>query len=432
MTPRCAHFGSCGGCDLQHVAYAEQLRLKHQWLGECLAGLAPASAIRPCEPSPVAWEFRHKVHFVLGEHDGRLRLGHYARQSRSFVPVDECPAHASTGNALAALLVESLAASGLRAYPAGPLRHVVVRVSSGGDTHAVTLVVSDDRHPRLRGALARFTGDAGPRVALTLNVNPSAGPYLFGDRSRRLAGPARVVERIGPIEYLLSPTTFFQTNVRAAERLVELVLEAVPAGRHLRVVDLYAGVGLFALQLAARGHDVVAIEDHEPAVADGLASLRRSRPPGRCRFVRAPVGHVSAWRRAVPAAVDVLVLDPPRQGCGPALARRLAAALSPDRIVYVSCDPEALARDLGALVARPGGDTAGQRRAAYGVRVVRPLDMFPHTLHLEAVVVLDRGGVDANRPTADNVVSRRRRHAAKGSPEASAVIRARSRHRACS
>ncbi|MFN8060808.1 MAG: 23S rRNA (uracil(1939)-C(5))-methyltransferase RlmD [Vicinamibacterales bacterium] len=410
--PFCRHLGTCGGCDSPHLSYDDQLRRKRALVETALDGLVPASRVAPCIPSPQTG-FRGKVHFVFtDDRRGRLALGHYARGSHRPLPIAECPVHDDRGNRLAALLLETLAPSGLRPFPQGPLRHVVCRVSRATSALALTLVVADDRSPRLRATLKRFVervthaDEGSPRrgdVSVFVNLNDRPGPYLFGPVTTRLCGRARLKERVGGVDFLVGPTSFFQTNADAAETLVALARRSVAEWRQVRasavagsrdrdrvrVVDLYAGSGLFAACLAKDGCEVVALEENGDAVADALASQRvNDATAARCRFVEAPAaalvddGHRMLWdvRRK---GVDVLVLDPPRQGCGADLFPRLLRDLTPARSLYVSCEPSALARDLRAAL-------RGTRAVPYSVTAVHPVDMFPHTSHVETVVVLDR------------------------------------------
>ena len=147
------------------------------------------------------------------------------------------------------------------------------------------------------------------------------------------------------------------------------------------MLDLYAGAGLFALPLALRGHTVIAVEENRSAVTDGEASLRLSRvPKDRCRFVAKPVEvALGPGRHSVPQEFDVVVLDPPREGCHPSVIDRVLGRRVPTRVVYVSCDPESLARDLAHITA-----------CGYAIDSMQPVDMFPHTPHIETVVVLTR------------------------------------------
>jgi 23S rRNA (uracil1939-C5)-methyltransferase len=177
---------------------------------------------------------------------------------------------------------------------------------------------------------------------------------------------------VGGVSFLISPTSFFQTNVEAARLLVELVLQEVPRGA--AVLDLYAGAGLFALPLVRHGHAVIAVESSRGAVADAEASLRLNRlPEDRCRFIPRPV---EAALRTLRGA-DVVVLDPPREGCSPGVTQDVFGRLQPNVAVYVSCNPDTLARDLASAAA-----------LGYQVRSIQPVDMFPHTPHIETVVVL--------------------------------------------
>jgi 23S rRNA (uracil1939-C5)-methyltransferase len=238
-----------------------------------------------------------------------------------------------------------------------------------------------------KGELAR----PRPRQAVTspslpsglfLNVHDRPGPYLFGRETRHLAGVRETREEVAGVSYVISPTSFFQTNVRAARVLVAEVLAAVSDRRFARILDLYAGVGLFALPLARDGRTVTAVEEDRDAMAAARSAARENRvPAGRFRAVPGRVEDVKArlTPRSAADAWDAVVLDPPRDGCPPSVLDWLLRTIRPARMVYVSCNPEALARDLAS--AAPAG---------YAIRRVQPVDMFPHTAHVETVAIVDR------------------------------------------
>jgi 23S rRNA (uracil1939-C5)-methyltransferase len=400
VRPLCPYFApatgdACGGCAWQHIAYEEQLRMKTARLAQLVrdqvpVGPAPLPMIA-ATPLDDPWRYRHKVHFVFGlpraESRGELVIGHYARGSRRIVPVDQCPVHDDRGNAIAFALHRACVAT----RAGRTLKSVAVRVAPTTSETLATLVVTNTGDKALRTATTAVIDDDAAPTALHINVHPTGDAYVFGSETRRIAGPARIREDLAGVSFLISPTAFFQTNVRAAEELVRLVLAAVPEGS--TVLDLYAGAGLFALPLAKRGHVVTAIEENQVACDDGIASRELSRiPEERCRFIAAPVERALgvAERRPRPGAgrrargprvsvPDVVVLDPPREGCSRAVLNAVFGERSPRTAAYVSCNPETLARDLAIIAAR-----------GYVIRSIQPVDMFPHTPHIEAVVTLDR------------------------------------------
>jgi 23S rRNA (uracil1939-C5)-methyltransferase len=394
--PRCPHFGNdaepgvgpCGGCTWQHISYPEQLKLKTALVERLVHGAgARAPRVQPMLPSASAadpWSYRHKVHFVFGSvtpgarRPSRLVMGHYVRGSRQVIPVRECPVHDPRGNVLAFTLADAFARAGVTAADAadhGVLRAVAIGVGHNTTEMMATLVVRSDADRRLRAATRRALETATDKpTSFHVNEHPKDDGFIFGRETRRISGPARMREVVNGVSFVVSPTSFFQTNTRAAEMLVTLVLDAIPLGTS--VLDLYAGAGLFALPLAQRGHTVTAVEDNRQAVADGEASLRVNRIAAeRCRFIARPVEVAVRTVRSAHA----VVLDPPRAGCARVVIDEVFGRLQPERAVYVSCNPEALARDV-AVIARHG----------YAIQSIQPVDMFPHTAHIEAVVVLTR------------------------------------------
>ena len=388
VTPRCAHFApaagpACGGCAWQHIAYDEQLRLKTRLVARLIRDAVPHAPppLPMIAPTTVdgPWHYRQKVHFVFDHTDARVGLvmGHYARRSRRVVPIRECPVHDERGNAIAAALRTACLQTG-----AGrTLKSIAIRAAASAPETMATLVVSSADEKRLRAATTVLLAGARAPTSLHLNVHPKNDAFIFGRETRHVAGPNRLREDVSDVSFLISPTAFFQTNVRGAAILVQLVLDAVPTDDP--VLDLYAGAGLFALPLARRGHTVVAVEENRIAVADGIASRDLNRiSADRCTFI------VSAVERAINAPrtrlrnrsrIDAVVLDPPREGCSAVVIDGVFGAITPRTAVYVSCNPETLARDL-ARIARYG----------YDVTSIQPVDLFPHTPHIETVVVLRR------------------------------------------
>jgi 23S rRNA (uracil1939-C5)-methyltransferase len=412
--PACPHFGPqaergriCGGCSWQHIAYGEQLRLKTALVTRVVRASVPSAPdARPMlatTPESDPWHFRQKVHFVVasGARGSHALMGHYARSSRRLVPVHDCPVHDAHGNDVAFAIFDACRAAGVRS-----VKGITVRVGASTSETMATIVVDGLDDKRVRVATRRVLSGNDAPSSVHVNIHPRHDAMVFGPDTRHISGPARLKETVCGLSFLISPTAFFQTNVRGAELLVEQVLSAVPEGAS--VLDLYAGAGLFALPLARRGHRVVAIEANRGAVADGEASLRLNRLPAeRCRFIAQPV-EAALEARQWPA--DVVVLDPPREGCTADVLDRLFAPRRVSTAVYVSCHPESLARDVARIVS-----------SGYAIESLQPVDMFPHTPHVETVAVIGR---EQGSGTRDREALRRLPATARTSPAGRSTAKA--------
>lgn len=328
------------------------------------------------------WAFRHKASFVFGESPDRraLVMGHYSAQSRRVVPIVECPVHDSRANRLAFALHAHLARAGVTA--AGPrlrgvLRHLIVRTScEGGEAVAMLVVTRNDKS--LRTPIRALLSGPDAPDGFFLNIHDRPGPYMVGRETLRIAGRSHVRDLVGGVWFQISPTAFFQTNVDAAKVLLQLVLEHAPASPSLRVLDLYAGSGLFTLPLAARGHHVTAVEDNSQAMKDADANMRLNRiPAANVRLHASRVEDV--LHRLERETFDLVILDPPRPGCPPEVLQTVFTRLRAPKVIYVSCNPATLAAELPQILDE-----------GYQIETVQPVDMFPHTTHIEAVVVLEQ------------------------------------------
>ncbi len=394
----CRHLGTCGGCSLA-APYAAQVDGKlaqlRRWFPHVPVSLTP---------SPIDAHFRHKVAFTFdpASRGGRIVMGHYRAGSQTVIAVEDCPAHSARGNQLAFALRDRLATSHV---PAGVLRHVLVRTTDD-EREAVMMLVVTANHKALRTPIRALLDSPDGPDGFFLNIHDRPGPYMVGDFTQRIAGRSHVREELLGYSFLISPTAFFQTNVRAARELLRIVLAEVGPAR--RVLDLYSGSGLFAIPLARQGALVTAVESNRQAVEDAEANVRLNRlPRGAVRLMAARTE--DAIRRAAPFdsaqgepfdsaqgkpfdyaqgkpvdsaqgrnPYDVVILDPPRQGTPDAVIDQVCA-IDATRIVYVSCNPERLAEELPRFT-----------RGGYALRRVAGVDMFPHTEHLEAVAVFER------------------------------------------
>ena len=374
----CSHLTTCGGCSLTEP-YDEQLAMKRAWLADLLGREVP-----PVIASPRTSGFRQKAAFTFGTDRGRgLAMGHYAAGSNRVVAIDECPVHSPRANRIAFALRDRLIRANVEAADTGGvLRHLIVRATED-DREAVAMLVVTRNDKSLRTPVRGLmeSGDAPDGVFININTRP--GPLMVGGETIKIAGRDQVRERgitlangDPLVDYLVSPDAFFQTNVGAARVLVQLVLDTIPAKS--RVLDLYCGSGLFSLPLLQRGATVTAVEENRTAIDDLRTNVRLNRLDAN--RIRAIAGRTEdVLDRISDTPWDAIILDPPRDGCAPEVLHAVFEDLRPPLVIYVSCNPEVLAADLPPILDR-----------GYIAERVQGVDMFPHTDHLETVVVLER------------------------------------------
>ncbi len=377
--PPCPVQERCGGCPWMPLAEPAQRTWKRRLVEDALARIGGLKGV-PVEqpvPSPHPFAYRNKVEFSLGrDESGRRVLGLHGRPS-GIVDVPSCAVQHASADAVLASCRELL--SGPDA-PRDPWLddprvepRIVIRRSETTGELLVAFRGGLEPFPAAR-AIARTLTARHPELVGVVRLVASAG-RRGGTRTRRLAGRGWLAETLGGTAFRLPAATFFQINTRAAERLVELVRELAGPVTGRRVLDLYAGVGVFGLALARTGARVRLCE----ADADALRCAARAATDAglEVELLRADVGEFLR-RDEGGKAPELLLANPPRTGFGRGVGTAVAR-LAARRIVIVSCDPATLARDLGRLVGR-----------GYAVRRVVPVDLFPQTPHVETVVRLDR------------------------------------------
>lgn len=384
--PICRHFGVCGGCVWQHIDYPEQLKFKNRLLREMLEfRLGKVDLpIRAMIAAPQPWGHRCKIFYQFEGQDpdtGQgLILGHNRLHDPSLELIRECPVHHEVGEKVAKSVFHLLKEHNVpAATPHGMhdgLKSLLIRASkTTGKVHVV--YVATGTHLPLWQSVVEKTKRLKGVEGVHFNLQPDPLNTYLGQETLHLAGAERLREDIGDVQFQISPDAFFQTNAAAAEKLFEVVLRAVADKNCDPILDLYAGGGLFSLPLAKRGRTVLAVEENPRAVADGLATIQANGITS-CEFMQ---GKVEAVMRKMPRErkFRTVILDPPREGCPEWILRLIGRGVRPKRLVYVSCNPQSLARDLVLLL-----------HSGYRLDEVQPVDMFPHTAHIESVAVLSR------------------------------------------
>ena len=344
----------------QHIAYPAQLRFKRQILADQLAKIGDLADLPVAEtlPAPREWAYRSNARF----HSDGERVGYYAAESHDIQEIEADPLLLP---ALNEALVALRPAVQAQRSPRPAQYEIIIRAS---ETYGYTLAAL--RGPGdLRRLAGRWRGACPSLAGVVMRQAPPAFPPIAQ------LGSDHLIEELEGIVLHLSPTTFFQVNRAAAETLLRLIRAGL-APEAGRLLDLYCGAGTFTLPLAAAQAEVVGVEEHIVAIEDARTSAQENEI-ANARFL---IGRVEQVLASVDERFDAVVLDPPRRGCHPRGLDELLR-LSPPRLVYVSCYPATLARDLKTLVA--GG---------YQVTSVQPVDLFPQTPHVESVAVLVREG----------------------------------------
>jgi 23S rRNA (uracil1939-C5)-methyltransferase len=391
IPPRCSHTGACGGCVYQELAYEAQLEAKARQVRENLIRIA---RVRPPEPkpplaAPELFHYRNKMEFSfsprswdpsgLPEHPAPgPALGLHVRgRFDAIFDIVDCALTTPEVNALVAFVRDEARSRGIAGYHGrdltGVLRHLLVRSSRGSGEWLVALIVHHEV-PGLR-EIAELARERFPQIAgFLLWINAGLATVARAEEEILLYGRDRIVERVCDLEFELSASSFFQTNSAAAEGLLTTIREMARPARTL--LDLYCGVGTLGLGLAGSCERLIGIESIPSAVADAGRNAKRNG----IHHATFETASVEGWiPRAREIRPEVVICDPPRAGMHPKALAGLAS-VSPPTIIYVSCNPATLARDLCDLAAD-----------GYVAERMRILDLFPHTPHVETVVLLTRG-----------------------------------------
>ena len=371
----------CLGCALIGMKYADQLRLKQQRVAQALhqqrlLDELEIPAVMPSDP-PVAYRASAKLAFSRRRE--KIMLGLYRRGTHDVIDCPDCPVHHPLINEIAAVVRTEIRTQGISIYhpqqQKGCLRYLLIRVSPGSGKALVTFV-SNFRELRQLPKLAKWLTRKVPAViGVHENINSSTGNVILGEDTLKLQGRPDLIDQVGDIRLKIAPEAFFQVNSLQAKNLYRLVRNWAGLTGRAVAIDLYCGIGGIALHLAQDAYRVFGVESVAGAVRNATqnAALNGFK---NCRFF---AGDAAQQLQRLPLdgrRPDLVTLNPPRKGCAQEVLQTLTQ-LSPAQIIYVSCDPESLARDLRFLV-----------DSGFKIERVQPVDMFPQTTHIETVVQL--------------------------------------------
>ena len=380
--PLCPIYEACGGCQLQHAAYHEQLKLKQQQVADAIERIGHLKylSVLPTIGAEHPWNYRNKVAFPIGRKKGRTIIGCFAKGSHQIIDASHCLIQDNVNNDAVNDVREVIDKLGISVYDEdkhqGIMRHVVARTGFNGQL-MVVLVTATDRLPHEKELIKMLRSRLPRLISLQQNIQTYRNNVILGRQTRVLWGLPTIKAALGKYRFNVSARSFFQVNTEQAEKLYEKTLEYAHLTGKETVIDAYCGTGTISLYLAQKARKVYGVEIVSPAIRDAEKNARENNVKNT-EFIVGDCTKVMPRLYRQGIRPDVVVVDPPRAGCSEQVLETFAN-MQPDRIVYVSCNPATLARDMAIL------DKLG-----YKAQKIQPVDMFSHTSHIETVVLMSR------------------------------------------
>ena len=373
----------CGGCVYTGVSYEEQLRLKHKKLAGLLGRYGE---IKPVIGMTEPYHYRNKVHHVFSWEKGKVKNGIYAEGSHRVIPVNECLIEDRKSQEIIKTIEKLVVSFKIKVFDEdtgyGLLRHVLIRRGFKSGEIMVVLVVADRMFPGKNNFIKALRKEHPEITTVVMNINRERTSMVLGEYEDVAYGPGFIVDELCGYRFRISSKSFYQVNPVQTEVLYGKAIELAGLNGNETVVDAYCGTGTIGLIASGHAGKVIGIELNPDAVRDARKNAKENKVTN-AEFIKGDAGDCMERMAAEGLNPDVLFMDPPRSGSTEKFLRSVLRA-APERIVYISCGPESLARDLKLL-------TAGKK---YEVRAIWPVDMFPQTEHVETVVELSKGDID--------------------------------------
>ncbi len=372
----CELHKKCSGCQLQNLTYEEQLSLKQATIIKLIGKFCHVDEIIPME-NPT--HYRNKLQCAFAQKSGKVTSGIYRSSTRSILPVDSCMLDNPVCDNIVLTIRKMCSNFKLKPYDLntgkGFIRHVLIRNGHYSDKIMVVIVTAKGEFSSKRQFVNELLRRHPEITTVVWNINPTGTPLFLGEYSEILYGDGYITDYLCSLNFRISPRSFYQINTVQTEKLYSLAREYAGLASKERVLDAYCGTGTIGLILSQNAREVVGVEVNADAVEDAKSNAKLNGIKN-AKFICADASDFMVKCASKGEKFDVVVVDPPRAGCSKKFLESLVK-LSPEKIVYVSCNPETLARDLSFLV-----------KNSYKVKKARPVDMFPFTSHVESVVCL--------------------------------------------
>lgn len=384
VKPPCPVYEQCGGCQLQHLSYEAQLILKRQTVVDALERIGHCKnlVVEETLASPEAWHYRNKMQVPAAQgRNHTLHIGCFAQGTHRVIDVKDCLIQQQANNKMAAVVRQWMETYKIPALEedarTGIVRHIMGRVGVRTGEVMAVLVTNQPMVPHLKDLVKALRENVPGFTTLVQNLNTRHTNVILGLKNKVIYGPGVIHDKLGDFTFTISPLSFFQVNTLQAQQLYETALKFAALTGKENVIDAYCGTGTITLFLAQKAKRTLGIEIVPAAIRDAKQNAKDNHITN-ADFICADAAKELPELVRDGNKADVIVLDPPRAGCEQRVLDAIAK-VKPRRLVYVSCNPASLARDVAIL-----------HGTGFVLRKVQPVDMFPHTSHVETVVLMSR------------------------------------------
>ncbi len=383
IIPDCDVFMKCGGCCFRHISYASELDFKQKRVCDALTriGGIDKSLIQKIKGSDNTEHYRNKAQLpVTRDRDGRIRVGFFAAASHRVIPLDRCMLHAEPFDRTIKIFLTWANKYNIEPYDekthSGVLRHLYLRFAEKTGELMVCVIINKKSLP-YSDELVEMLRELPELKTAVLNINTERTNVITGKKCINLYGDGYITDELCGLRFRISPLSFYQVNRTQAERLYGIARELAELNKDETLLDLYCGTGTIGLSMAKNAKHLIGAEIIEQAVKDARINAE-ANGIDNAEFICADSGKAAQMLRDRNEKPDCIIVDPPRKGCSEEVIRTIAE-MEPARVVYVSCDPATLARDIKLF-----------EETGYKVQTAVPVDMFPRTGHVECVVLMTK------------------------------------------
>ena len=381
IEPSCPVFRLCGGCVYSHITYESEIQIKEKRVADAIKRIGGIiTVINPIVGADSSCRYRNKAQIPVGLSDkGEVSMGFFSRHSHRIVDSMDCELQPEAFLTASKVLRKFIEEKNIPVYNeethTGLIRHLYLRYGEVSGELMLCIIINGDKIPFEDELVSRFC-DALPHVkSIILNSNTKKTNVIVGNKFRTVYGKSYITDVLCNLEFKLSPQSFYQVNHNQAEKLYAIAKDYAQLKNSDVIIDLYCGTGTIGLSMAKDCRALIGVEVVSEAIEDAKKNAEQNGITN-ARFICGDAAKAAAQLESEGVRPDVVILDPPRKGCDSELIRTVSE-MSPDRVVYVSCDPATLARDLKLF-----------SELGYETTEVTPVDMFPRTAHVESVALL--------------------------------------------